>query len=74
MEHSKEIILIVEDEDMARENLEHVLKKVGYQVIAVNSGIKALELLKANNFDLVITDLKMEKVDGAGPRSGRGIP
>jgi len=64
VEHSKEIILIVEDEDMARENLAHVLEKVGYRVIAVNSGIKALELLKANNFDLVITDLKMEKVDG----------
>ena len=64
MEHSKEIILIVEDEDMARENLAHVLTKVGYQVIPANSGIKALELLKAQNFDLVITDLKMEKVDG----------
>ena len=64
MEHSKEIILIVEDEDMARENLAHVLTKVGYQVIPANSGIKALELLKAQNFDLIITDLKMEKVDG----------
>lgn len=64
MEHSRETILIVEDEDMARENLEHVLTKEGYRVIAVNSGIKALELLDTRNFDLVITDLKMEKVDG----------
>jgi len=60
----KDIILIVEDEDIARKNLEYILKKEGYDVVSVNSGVKALELLKEKSFDLVITDLKMEKVDG----------
>ncbi|MBW1740440.1 MAG: sigma-54-dependent Fis family transcriptional regulator [Deltaproteobacteria bacterium] len=60
----KEIILIVEDEDIARKNLEHILKKEGYDVVSVNSGMKALELLKSRTFDLVITDLRMKKVDG----------
>lgn len=60
----KDIILIVEDEDIARKNLEYILKKEGYDVVSVNSGVKALELLNEKSFDLVITDLKMEKVDG----------
>jgi PleD family two-component response regulator len=42
----KEIILVVEDEEIARKNLEHILEKEGYEVISVNSGAKALDLLK----------------------------
>ena len=64
VEKNKEIILVVEDEDIARKNLEHILIKTGYDVVAVNNGQKAVELLQSQNFDLVITDLKMEKVDG----------
>jgi len=64
VEFSREIILIVEDEDIARKNMEHILKKEGYEVMAVDSGVKALNLLKEKSFDLVITDLKMENVDG----------
>ena len=64
MEKKKEIILVVEDEDIARKNLEHILIKSGYDVVSVSSGSKAIDLLQSNNFDLVITDLKMEKVDG----------
>jgi len=60
----KPTVLIVEDEDIARKNLAHILKKEGYAVVAANNGVKALELLKQRDFDLVITDLKMEKVDG----------
>jgi len=62
--NNKEIILVVEDEDIARENLEHILAKMGYEVISVDSGIKALNLLKTKDVDLVITDLKMKQVDG----------
>ncbi len=60
----RDIILVVEDEDIARKNLEYILKKEGYEVISVNSGVKALDLMEDQRFDLVITDLKMEKVDG----------
>jgi DNA-binding NtrC family response regulator len=64
MQASVDSILVVEDEDIARRNLEHILKKEGYEVIATNSGAKALDLLRHRDFDLVLTDLKMEKVDG----------
>jgi DNA-binding NtrC family response regulator len=64
MQASENSLLVVEDEDIARRNLEHILRKEGYTVIATNSGAKALDLLRHQNFDLVLTDLKMEKVDG----------
>lgn len=64
LEPAKEKLLVVEDEEISRKNLEHILKKVGYDVIAVESGVKALDLLNSQSFDLVITDLKMEHVDG----------
>lgn len=64
MRHSTERILVVEDEDISRKNLVHVLTKEGYDVVAAESGLKALDLLAGQNFDLVITDFKMEKVDG----------
>lgn len=59
-----ENILVVEDEDIARKNLVHILKKEGYEVISTNNGVKAISLLESDNFDLVITDLKMDKMDG----------
>ena len=64
MGFEKETILIVEDEDIARKNLEHILDKMGYRVKSVNSGSRAVELLESVHFDLVLTDLKMKDVDG----------
>jgi len=60
----KKQILIIEDEEIARRNLEHILEKEGYNVIAVDSGTKGLTLIKSRSFDLIITDYKMKKVDG----------
>lgn len=57
-------ILIVDDEEITLENLEHVLKKEGYEVVAVSTGVQALKHLESSEFDLVLTDLKMKKVDG----------
>lgn len=57
-------ILIVDDELIARENLEHVLRKEGYEVVAEERGAAALTMLKKREFDLVMTDLRMQQVDG----------
>ncbi|GAB4540653.1 MAG: sigma-54 dependent transcriptional regulator [Thermodesulfovibrionia bacterium] len=57
-------ILIVDDEKIALRNLEHVMKKEGYDVVTTTSGQNALRLLQEQEFDVVLTDLKMEKVDG----------
>lgn len=57
-------ILIIDDEEMALSNLEHVLKKQGYEIFTADSGPKGLNLVRSNSFDVVLTDLKMEKIDG----------
>ncbi|HEY9074668.1 MAG TPA: sigma-54 dependent transcriptional regulator [Desulfobaccales bacterium] len=57
-------ILIVEDELIARENLDHVLTKEGYDTVAVDSGVRAFKELERQEFDLVMTDLRMQQVDG----------
>ena len=57
-------ILLVDDERIALRNLEHVLAREGHQITATQSGAHALELLDAQPFDLVLTDMKMDKVDG----------
>ncbi len=60
--HTK--LLIIDDERIALRNLEHIMKKEGYDVTGTQSGPNALKLLDTQRFDIVLTDLRMEKVDG----------
>ena len=62
--HKQGKLLIVDDEAVALRNLERVMSKAGYGVTAVQSGEDALALLETQGFDLLLTDLRMEKVDG----------
>ncbi len=57
-------VLVVDDEKIARTNLGYVLAKEGYRVETAANGLDALGLLKKRRFDLVLTDLKMDKMDG----------
>lgn len=57
-------ILIADDEHIARENLEHVLRKEGYETVAAANGAAAIRELELGEFDLVMTDLRMQPVDG----------
>ena len=57
-------LLVVDDERIALANLKHVLGKAGYEVTATSSGARALEMLDEQPFDAVLTDLRMEQVDG----------
>ncbi len=57
-------LLVVDDEAVALHNLTHILKKEGYKVKATQSGTQALKYIEQEEFNLVLTDLKMEKVDG----------
>ena len=57
-------ILVVDDEAIARENLAYILGKDGHEVTAVASGEEALKHLEQTEFDLVLTDLRLPKVDG----------
>lgn len=57
-------VLVVDDEEMARSNIEHIITKMGHQVQTAGNGVEALQTIEKKDFDLVITDLKMEKLDG----------
>jgi DNA-binding NtrC family response regulator len=57
-------LLIIDDERIALRNLEHIMKKEGYDVTGTQSGPNALKLIEEQHFDVVLTDLRMEKVDG----------
>ena len=57
-------ILVVDDEHSMREFLEIMLGKEGYQVATAGGGGEAIDLLKKNDFDLVITDIRMKEIDG----------
>ena len=59
-----EKILVVDDEQSMTQFLGIVLRKEGYQVTTVNSGREGLERVKSENFDVVITDIKMPGMDG----------
>jgi ATP-dependent Lon protease len=59
-------ILVVDDEEIVRKNLEHILKKENYNVVTASGGIEAVEKLEMTDFDVIITDLKMESLNGIG--------
>jgi DNA-binding NtrC family response regulator len=61
---SAEKILVVDDEQSMTQFLSIVLRKEGFEVTAVSNGRDALERVKAENFDVIITDIKMPGMDG----------
>jgi CheY-like chemotaxis protein len=57
-------ILIIDDEEVALRNLERILKKLDYEIFTASTGPKGLKMIREDYFDAVLTDLRMEKVDG----------
>ena len=60
----KEKILVVDDEKDILELIDYNLTKNGYRVKTASSGEEALELVKENDYDLIILDLMLPGVDG----------
>jgi two-component system cell cycle response regulator CpdR len=57
-------ILLAEDDDAMRSYLTRALEKNGYEVCSVDRGTKALPLLEAEDFDLLLSDIVMPEMDG----------
>ncbi len=57
-------LLLVDDDLSLREFLTIFLRKEGHEVEAASNGLRAIELLQAQAFDLVLTDLRMPRMDG----------
>lgn len=57
-------VLIVDDEPVIRSFLVRVLEREGYEVQAASNGHEALDYLDVTSFDLLLTDIKMDQLDG----------
>jgi two-component system chemotaxis sensor kinase CheA len=59
-----QLILVVEDQVVTRQMEKSILEAAGYQVVTAENGMDALNRLGQQDFDLVLTDILMPKMDG----------
>jgi len=57
-------ILVVEDDLDIQELLKNFLQEVGYEIILASDGVEALSVFSAAQFDLVLLDVMLPKIDG----------
>ncbi len=57
-------ILVVDDSEIVRNLHSFILKATGYDVVNAANGYEALEKLYQDEFDLIVTDVNMPKMDG----------
>lgn len=57
-------ILVAEDEPAVREFVSRALQQGGHEVTAVEDGLAALQALGDKTFDLLLTDIRMPRLDG----------
>ena len=73
------LILLVDDNPDGILARKSVLQELGYQILTASSAEGALELIKEHRVDLVVTDFKMQQMDGVGliaamRKSGQDVP
>jgi len=64
MESSKYTILVVDDEESIRNIIVTLLSKLGHSCVTAINGVDALDKMKGNKVDAVVTDIKMPEMDG----------
>jgi CheY-like chemotaxis protein len=64
MESAKYTILVVDDEELMRYLVVSYLSKLGHSCLTAVDGVDALDKLKKNKIDAVITDIKLPNMDG----------
>src|SRR5437867_3308028 len=57
-------ILVVDDESISRYMLSQLVTHLGHRVAVAEDGRQALEKLQAENFELVLLDMRMPEMDG----------
>lgn len=57
-------ILVVDDEENARTTLSRILRREGFEVASASNGLEALDFLRKNKVEIVITDINMPEMSG----------
>ena len=57
-------ILIVDDAQVDRSNLEKIVSEAGHQALLAESGVQAIERAKRDKLDLILMDVNMPDMDG----------
>ena len=57
-------ILVVEDDFDIQELLQNFLQEAGYAITVANDGIEAIDIFAHNQFDLILLDVMLPKIDG----------
>lgn len=57
-------VLVVDDEELIRDVIKEYLVLENFEVYEAENGLEAIELVKNNNFDIIIMDIMMPKMDG----------
>ena len=61
----RQFILVIDDEPLVAGVIADTLMSVGYEVETAKNGREALEKIAACSYDLILSDLRMPKMDGA---------
>jgi len=57
-------ILVVEDEESVRDFVSRVLTMHGHSVLMAHDGAEAVDLMRSNHFDMLLSDIAMPLMDG----------
>ena len=64
IDYSDELILLVDDEESTREIVTLMLRNIGFEVHSVDSGDDALDELRRKPYTFLLTDIRMDGIDG----------
>ena len=59
-------VLVIDDQEMMRDSLCATLERAGHRCVSASSGAEGLREVQKRPFDVVVTDLKMPRMDGLG--------
>ncbi len=57
-------VIIIDDEPIVGKRLKQVFGKMGFHVDIFTNSLAAVQFMEKNSFDIVVTDFKMEELDG----------